>query len=434
MKSGRWPKNIPRTPEIDLREQPKVQAKGEDELVMRLGTASSGSPMSPRGKQIELGRRFFERYGTCPALFRAPGRANLIGEHTDYNGGFVLPVAVDLYTWVAVAPRRDEFLVAYSENFDEEITFAVNDAKRRPQNHWGDYVRGVAWALTDAGYRIRGANLVICGEVPIGSGLSSSAAIEVATALALLQNSSISASRLDVAKICQRAENEFVGSRCGIMDQFVACHGEANYAVLLDCRSLEYQLVPLPPEVSIVVCNTMIKHGLANGEYNKRRADCEEAWCRLSAVLPHAGSLRDVSLGQLEAHRGQLTNTLYRRCHHVVSENDRVQKAVAALRNAEYLAFGRLMRDSHRSLRQDYEVSSPELDRMVELAEQHAGVYGARMMGGGFGGCTVNLVDTDYALEFRHEIARAYSLKTGLCPEVYILSPSRAAEAVTISD
>jgi galactokinase len=338
--------------------------------------------------------KFHLLHGDSAQVFRAPGRVNLIGEHTDYNDGFVMPAAIDFYTWIAVAPRDDRKLVVNSTNFPDSIEVDLQAGKPSPRNHWTDYVVGVAVMLERAGHRLRGANLLAHGEVPIGAGLSSSAAIEVASALALLSVSGLGMKRADLAELCKRAENEFVGARCGIMDQFISCCGRAEHALLLDCRSLDYRLLPLPHEVSLVICNTMVKHELASGEYNARRAECEEGVRRLSCFLPHVRALRDVSLSDLERYAASLPATIYKRCRHVVTENERVTDAARSLERGDLPAFGKLTHDSHRSLRDDYQVSCSQLDLLVDLAGESPGVLGARMTGGGFGGCTINLVRT----------------------------------------
>jgi galactokinase len=277
---------------------------------------------------------------------------------------------------------------------------------------------------------LKGANLLIRSEVPIGAGLSSSAAIEVSVALAMLSLSGHQVDRKQLALWCQRAENEFAGMRCGIMDQFIACYGRGDHVLKLDCRTLEYELLPMQAGVEIVICNTMVKHKLAAGEYNIRRAQCEEGVRQLAAVLPGVRALRDVSSSQLELHRELLDPVVYRRCRHVVSEDERVLSAASALNERDLRLFGRLMDESHESLRHDYEVSCAELDKMVELARQQEGVLGARMTGGGFGGCTVNLVRTENARAFQRSISDAYQRATGLLPEIYVCRASQGAEEV----
>jgi len=378
--------------------------------------------------KLQLG--FRQRYGTAARVFRAPGRVNLIGEHTDYNDGFVMPAAIEPSVWAAIAPREDRKLVVHSENYSESAEIDLDDRDPRPRNQWSDYVQGVAVLLDRAYPSLRGANLLIYGEVSIGSGLSSSAAIEVATGFALLENSGLPVDRVELAKLCRRAENEFVGARVGIMDQFISCCGHAGKALLLDCRSLNYRLLPIPAEVSLVICNTMVKHDLASGEYNTRRAECEEGVRLLSRRLPEVQALRDVRFEDLDRFRADLPQTIYRRCRHVVTEDARVLDAAAALEKADLNTFGRLMAESHISLKNDYEVSCPELDLMVELAGQVGGVHGARMTGGGFGGSTINLVDKQSVEGFRSSVATAYEKATGLSPQILVSAAAEGAGEV----
>ena len=355
---------------------------------------------------------------------------NLIGEHTDYNDGFVMPAALDFSTWVRLAPLEQHRLQIYSENFNEEVDVDLDDANLAARGHWSDYPIGVAVTLERAGYRLRGARLRIRGDVPIGSGLSSSAAIEVATACALAANSGLKIDSRELALLCQRAENEFVGARVGIMDQFVALFGEERRALLLDCRSLEYKLLPVPETVRLVVCNTMVKHELASSEYNERRAQCEAGVKHLAQFLSHVKTLRDVTLADLEQYGRDLSNVIYRRCRHVVTENARVLSAAAALDGSDLQRFGQLMAESHVSLRDDYQVSCRELDLMVQLASDIEGVYGARMTGGGFGGCTINLVAAPHVENFSRRVAEGYEQGTGLKPEIYTCEASRGAEQI----
>ncbi|MFZ0957292.1 MAG: galactokinase [Candidatus Sulfotelmatobacter sp.] len=387
------------------------------------------SVLRPESTGDLLTARFREMFGTEMRIFRAPGRVNLIGEHTDYNDGFVMPAAIGFYTWIAAAKREERVLEAYSDRFDEKITFSLDALAGPPRRHWSDFIRGVAATLQSAGHRLSGANLVIHGEVPLGAGLSSSASLEVATALALTVLSGIGLPRLELAKLCQAAEHEYVGTRCGIMDQFIATFGTAGNALMLDCRSLEYQLIPVPRDLRLVVCNSMVRHEHASGEYNRRRADCETGVRLLAGHLPGIRALRDVGIADLEKYKSALPETIYRRCRHVVTENQRVLDAAKALQAGDTDRVGSLMYASHASLRDDYEVSCKELDLLVELAAASPGVYGARMTGGGFGGCTVNLVREENAAAFGAQMARTYQQATGIAPDIYVCEPAQGAEA-----
>jgi len=378
----------------------------------------------------ELARRFQQLFGSEPRIFRAPGRVNLIGEHTDYNEGFVMPAAIGFFTQVAIAPRADAKLSIRSSDFEGEFEFDLDHLPAQCLKSWSDYVLGIAVTLRQAGHRLSGANLMVGGGVPIGSGLSSSAAVEVATVLALLGLNQEQLPFPDVAKLCQKSENEFVGARVGIMDQFVSCMGKAGHAFFLDCRSLEFKYVPLPAEIRLVICNTMVKHALASGSYNTRREECEEGVKVLSKWDAQVRSLRDVSPTLLDAHTNDLREVVGRRCLHVVRENQRVLGAADALRAGDLEKVGELMRESHRSLRDLYEVSCLELDIMVEAAEGLPGYCGGRMTGGGFGGCTVNLVRAGDAEEFARQIAARYQQKTGIVPSVYVCSAEDGAQAL----
>lgn len=392
---------------------------------------ASRSASSEAEHAAELADRFHARFGQTPRVYRAPGRVNLIGEHTDYNDGFVLPAALSLSCWVAAAPRDDRSLFVHSEDLDESIACDLDQAESGPVAGWGGYVRGVAALLRRRGATLPGATLLVKSDVPMGAGLASSAALEVAVAVALLDLSGGDLPPIEVARLCQRAEHEFVGTRCGIMDQFVACHAREGGALLLDCRSLDYRIVPIAARVRLVACNTMVRHRLADGEYNRRRADCEAAVRSLAARLPGVTSLRDVDPASLAAHGGALSDHLLRRARHVVGENARVLDAAAALEGHDLAKVGALMAESHRSLRDDYEVSCPELDVMVAVAREAPGVVGARMTGGGFGGCTVNLVDADAVGEFSRRVASQYEGRTGLQPDIYATEAGAGAARVS---
>jgi len=386
-----------------------------------------------------LRAQFFARFAAAPRFYQAPGRINLIGEHTDYNAGFVMPAAIPFCTTVAIAPRTDGRLRVHSTNFGETLETDLAGLKaaaapRGRDTHWSDYVHGVAQALQRHGVALSGSDLLIHGEVPIGSGLSSSAALVVSVALALSAQAGTAIDRVTLALLCQRAENDYVGMRCGVMDQFASACGRAGHALWIDCRSLERELLPLDQgavgAVRLVICNTMVRHRHAGGEYNLRREQCEQGVRSMAREVPGITSLRDVSLEMLRALKTALDPVVYRRCRHVVTENDRVRAAAAALEAADLPRFGELMRGSHQSLRDDYEVSCDELDLMVRLAEPIDGVYGARMTGGGFGGCTVNLVRADAVHRFTALIAENYSMATGLDPGIYVCETADGAGAV----
>jgi galactokinase len=321
--------------------------------------------------------------------------------------------------------------VLYSENVDESVETNLDDLGGQRTGRWSDYCLGVVWALERAGYRLNGTDLYILSDVPMGAGLSSSAAVEVAVGYALLDVAGHAVEPGKLALLCQQAENEFVGARCGIMDQFVSCHGRSGAALFLDCRSLDFRLASIPAEVKFVICNTMVRHEIAAGEYNARRAECESGVRLLWARLPGIRALRDVSIVELESNRDLLGETVYKRCRHVISENLRTQEAAIALQQGDIGLLRNLMAASHQSLRDDFEVSCRELDILVELAIQQPGVLGARMTGGGFGGCTINLVKAVHAVEFCKQLAAGYESETGLRADVYITEPSQGARKVS---
>jgi galactokinase len=376
-----------------------------------------------------LTRRFEREFGTKPKVFTAPGRVNLIGEHTDYNDGFVLPCAIGFSTQVAIAPRDDRKLILVSEDFPDRFEFNLDQLPGTRLGAWCDYILGVVAVLRTIEPIACGANLLMHGEVPIGAGLSSSAAVEVASALAFMSLNGTFFPMPQVAKLCQRAENSFVGAKVGIMDQFVSCLGKAGHALRLDCRSLDFELVPIPDNVRLVICNTMVKHEHSGGEYNRRREECDEGVRTLARWYPGIRALRDISVEQLEKHAADLPPIILQRCRHVVNENRRVMEGSQALFAGDVSRFGDLMRESHRSLRDLYAVSSEELDIMVEVAEGLPGYVGGRMTGGGFGGCTVNLVHADHAASFVQEIKKRYRAKTGIDPDVYICAAADGASA-----
>jgi galactokinase len=360
-------------------------------------------------------------------LARSPGRVNLIGEHTDYNDGFVLPVAIDRAIYVVASRRTDRLVRLFALDYADRSSFFLNHIRFDRVHQWSNYARGVASVLQRRGYALCGIDACIAGDVPIGAGLSSSAALEVAMAITWRALAGLDLSDRELALSAQQAENDFVGMRCGIMDQFIAVFGRKGHALLLDCRSLAHELVPLPPGCAIVVANTMKQRGLVDSEYNKRRAECEKGLRLLQRYIPEARALRDIAFADLERHKGELPEVVYRRCRHVVTENERVLEAARALREGDARRFGELMVASHRSLKDDYEVSCPELDIMVEVALSLPGAYGSRMTGAGFGGCTVSLVEEAAAEAFAAELALGYSRRTGIIPEVYICSAANGA-------
>jgi len=406
-----------------------------------LSTATPSAVVYSRGgEDLEQSRGWSDfareartQLGEGTRLFRAPGRVNLIGEHTDYNEGFVLPAAIRFSAWAAARPRDDDILTVRSEHFPGTREFSVRVPPSVRAGHWSDYVAGVLYAAMREGIRLRGADLVIRGEVPIGAGLGSSAALETVVALALLSLSKVQLDRTGIALLCQRAEREFVGVQVGIMGQFVSAHATEGAAILLDCRSLHFERKPLPAAAVIVICDTMKRHSLAAGDYNQRRRECHEGVEELSRHISGVRALRDVTPEQLDANERFLPPLIYRRCRHVVRENARVLLASRALDRGEILRFGRLMYESHQSLRNDYEVSCPELDTLVRIASSLPGVYGARMTGGGFGGCTVNLVSEGDVESFRRRICSCYFAATRMEPAVYVTGASRGAEEITVA-
>jgi galactokinase len=364
-------------------------------------------------------------------VVRAPGRVNLIGEHTDYNGGLVLPVAIDLETAIAVAPRTDRRVELTLAATGERAAFDLDGLAPGRVTGWLAYVAGVAWALEATGLRLTGLRGLLASNLPIGAGLSSSAALELAAAWALLAPrtpEAVGLDRLTLARLCQRAENEFVGVRCGLMDQFAAACGRPDAALLLDCRSLDWRAVPLPLAThALVVCHTGSARRLDASAYNERRAACERAVAILAVHDPSIEGLRDLAPADLPRIRPRLDPVTFARVRHVVTENARVEATVAALARGDLGAVGRAFAESHASLRDDYEVSSPELDAMVEIARSVEGVVAARMTGAGFGGCTVNLVRRDAVERLRSAVEAEYPKRTGLTPSVYAVEPAAGA-------
>jgi galactokinase len=431
----------------------------------------------------EIAALHLASYLTPAQLFAAPGRVNLIGEHTDYCDGFVMPAAIDFSTLIAISPRTDGRVFAHSVNYDQRIDKSIAELldegfatlREGRRVHWSDYPAGVLWALRERGVPVEGGfSLTIVGDVPLGAGLSSSASIEVATAFAVLGALGIPITRpvsataandqlndpnemparnghstptesaavahptapvamtlSEVAQLCRRAENAFVGANVGIMDQFVICCGQQDNAVMIDCRSLDFQLAPIPPDVRIVICNSMVKHSVAGGEYNTRRAEIEEGTAILRIHRPEIKALRDATVDDLARWGDEMPPNVLRRCRHVITEDDRVLAAVEAFQNADLKRFGELMHQAHVSFRDDFEASCAEIDILVDLAGQQPGCFGARLTGGGFGGCTVNLVAASEAEVFTDAMRAGYLAATGIAAEIYISRASAGAHAVT---
>ena len=369
-------------------------------------------------RNTTLARHFAQAFDGAPDLIaRAPGRVNLIGEHTDYNDGFVLPMALDFDVRIAARVRPDRTVRLYSVDLDRRDTFSLDQVCRVAQDKvtWADYVRGVADVLQREGYTLRGMDAAITGNVPRGSGLSSSAAMELATITAFRLLSQFDLDPVRAALLGQRAENEFVGMRCGIMDQFISSLGQADHALLIDCRSLEYQPVPIPNGVRIVVTDSGVRRGLVDSAYNERRAQCEEG-ARLFGVK----ALRDVSVEMFAAHEKNLPPLVARRCKHVVTEDDRTLASVDALKRGDLEFFGKAMNESHTSMRDWFEITTPEIDTLVEIQQNTPGCLGARMTGGGFGGCTVALVREGAVPSVTEAIQKEYPARTGKTPQVYV--------------
>jgi galactokinase len=371
-----------------------------------------------------------ERFGAEPEVFLAPGRVNLIGEHTDYADGFVMPAAIDFATLAAVSGRSDGRIVVYSDNFHEQAEYDAAKLPKHGRGHWSDYSLGVVKTLSETGVAIPGFNLTLNGNVPVGAGLSSSASVEVASMLAVLSVAKTSLPLKDVALLCQKAENAYVGASTGIMDQFIACCGAEDHALLLDCRTLEFRLAPIPSHLSLVIANTMVKHSHANGAYNTRRAEVEEGTAILRSHRPEIRLLRDATVEDLERWGHEMPENVLKRCRHIVTENLRTVAAADALEAGDLKLLGSLMAEAHVSYRDDFEASCPEADVMVELAGKQRGCIGARLTGGGFGGCTVNLVEADHAEGFAEQLHEGYRAATAIDADIYRCHASAGAHRV----
>ena len=378
------------------------------------------APLTVAQLKHKFGQQFRETAGRKLALARAPGRINLIGEHTDYNEGLVFPAAVDRATFVSAQRRADTQVWVYSSNMEEKVTFDIRTMKNDPSHGWANYPKGVMSMLLNQGWKLEGMNVFIESDVPLGGGMSSSASLELATAYACLQLFPYQMDRLNLVKLCQRAENAFVGVSCGIIDQFSSAFGKKGHAIMLDCRTLSFQHVPVPQDSHrILVVNSMVKRRLAGGEYNKRREQCNEAVKALKAKYPQLKALRDLKVSDLPEALPLLGPIPRKRAEHVVRECQRVTDAVEALKAKDMAAFGRLLNESHKSLKELYEVSCTELDILAEACRKAPGAVGARMMGGGFGGCVIAVVAASEVAKMKNEVSRTYQTRCGMAPQIY---------------
>lgn len=391
-----------------------------------------GPPPDEGGSVRQIQARFKTLFKDDPLLVRSPGRVNLIGEHTDYNEGFVLPAAVDKAIVFAVAPKKGTVGSLHALDLDQSYEFEVTRPVRSDKG-WPNYLLGVVDQLNKAEAKIGGFACVFGGDIPIGSGMSSSAAIEAGLAFALNRIFRLGLDPLTLVKLAQKAENEFVGVRCGIMDQFINIFGRPRSVLKLDCRSLDHRYFPFErDDLRIVLCDTLVQRALAASEYNVRRGQCEAGVKLLRKHAPGLSSLRDVTLELLESHRAELDPVIYKRCDYVVRENSRVEAACSDLKKGDFIAFGRRMNDSHTGLRDDYQVSCRELDVLVDAAGEVPGVLGARMMGAGFGGCTINLVEETAVGALQERTARSYKDMFGREPKIYISSLSAGTDIIKI--
>ncbi len=382
-------------------------------------------------KATTIVERFRAAYGAIPTLVvRAPGRVNLIGEHTDYNDGFVFPAAIDRATYVAARPVSEPRVRVLAADLGLSDTFDITDITRSSDQPWSNYVRGVVRGLRVAGHAFGGADLVVSSDVPRGAGLSSSAALEVAIGYTFQTLYNLNLLGEELALLAQGAENTFVGVQCGIMDQFISVFGQQYHALLIDCRDLSFEAVPLPPSAAVVICDSGVRHEHGTSGYNERRSECERAVALLRPVLRGITALRDVSQADLAAHGHLLDATVLRRARHVVSENARVLASVQALHGGDVAHFGTLMNESHVSMRDDYSITVPAIDTLVTIAQALPGCYGSRMTGGGFGGCTVSLVEVDAATRFGTTLATRYQQETGRTAAIHLCMPANGVGRV----
>jgi galactokinase len=353
---------------------------------------------------------------------------NLVGEHTDYSGGFCMPAAINFETMIAASPRTDRKLKLRSAEFKETVEIDLDALPMDRQGHWSGYCIGTAWSLREAGVELPAAALTITGNVPQGAGLSSSASLEVATATALLALAGRTIPGDEIARICQRAENDYVGAPVGIMDQFVSANGKAGNALILDTRALTFDLAPIPSHVRLIIANSMVKHSLADGgAYATRRREVEEGTAALNAYRYDIGLLRDATLEDLIACEGKMSPEAFKRCRHVITDSQRVVDGLALLRAGDLVAFGKLLNDAHRSYRDDFEASCRECDILAEIGQAQPGSYGSRLTGGGFGGCVVSVVEAEASASFVDTIKAEYLAQTDIHAEVYVCSTADGA-------
>jgi len=379
-----------------------------------------------------VSQKFQELFNEKPLLVRSPGRVNLIGEHTDYNEGFVLPAAIDKAIYFAISPRNDKHCSLFALDMNESFEFAarlVFDESKRvsslrfTERHWPNYLMGVVDQILKMGYNLKGFNCVFGGDIPIGAGMSSSAAIEAGLAFGLNHIFNLGLDKISLVKLAQKAENEFVGVNCGIMDQYINIFGKSGNVLRIDCRSLEYNYFPFDyKDISIVLFDTGVSHSLASSEYNQRRKECTLGVEQIKKDHSQIKSLRDVTFEMLNAYKNKFDSKIFRRCKYVVEENDRMMKACESLNKKDLKSFGKLMYQTHQGLSKDYEVSCKELDYLVELTTDNPGVYGSRMMGGGFGGCTINLIENKVVDETKKIISEKYKQKFNIDLKTYITS------------
>lgn len=357
----------------------------------------------------EVKSRFTEEFGADPIVIKAPGRINLIGEHTDYNNGFVLPAAVDQAIYLAVSKSGTAQSTLVSLDMNETFSFMVDDFQPSQSVLWANYIMGVVAEIQKSGHEVEGFNMVFSGDVPQGSGMSSSAALECGTCFALNELLQLKIEKVDMVKMSQKAEHNYAGVMCGIMDQFASMMGAPDQALLLDCKSLAYQHFPIAlTDHTIILCNSNVSHNLADSEYNIRRQQCEEGVAILQKSYPEIESLRDVTMDQLLAHQDEFSDVVFRRCKYVIEENDRVKKMTEAMSESRWATVGQILKVAQDGMRTEYEISCPEIDFMAGFANERSDVLGARMMGGGFGGCTINLVNKGSEDQFIDELNKAY--------------------------